>query len=563
MPSANNAKFTSGRRIPENPYFHRAAIKPDKQQYFFGRKEDIRFLLDALARGQCVSILGPRRIGKTSLLRRLQSSLVRTEYGLGDDHLLVYIDCEGLGKATLPAIYQFLSDEVTDQLRGSIAAATRQTNAGPTRMGRYNTGAVRELLSVAFSAEGLRLFCYDHPAFRPVYEQFTPEMNKGQMVQLLIEFSDRKVLSPELLAAVQQVNPRQYERFEGQLYAMTSAHSHRTNTPNLSTDEGAAATAFCELLRGLTGQGVHTVVLFDEFETLASNPQLGKEFFDKLRSLSHVYNVVYVTSSHSTLYEATYQNQTASSSSFFNSFQRRRLCLMKPDEANELINGPALLEGRVAFTDQEVEFLLDVAGLHPFFLNIACFHLFAVKVGVMTSDYEQAYRLFAEEAEDHFDYTWRDLSDREKALLKDIASNSAPDPPEVEKRGLAHKCLLDDRGNLFSSAFAEFVRRQARPSLVRDRTKQTPYLAYELGLERMKARLGLMQTDIFLDFLGLEQRLLETLDDERRFGPDGSIQVEQRRVIRELNRLGHRRLGVSFNDLCRVERSQRSSGEEM
>jgi hypothetical protein len=38
----------------------------------------------------------------------------------------------------------------------------------------YNLTNIRALLTEGFTTADLRAFCYDHPAFRPVCEQFEP-----------------------------------------------------------------------------------------------------------------------------------------------------------------------------------------------------------------------------------------------------------------------------------------------------------------------------------------------------------------------------------------------------
>lgn len=174
-------------------------------------------------------------------------------------------------------------------------------------------------------------------------------------------------------------------------------------------------------------------------------------------------------------------------------------------------------------------------------------------------DYGRVRHRFAQEAEGHFLHTWHHLSDREKDLIESIARCAPLRPSRAERDRLTHKCLVDGRGEIFSSSFARFVRDRALASKKDVGAGQPRYLAYELGLERMKIHLNPMQTEIFLDFAGLEQRLLENLDNERRFGSDDNVRSERARVIRELNRMARRHLEVSFNDLCRADHAERGA----
>ncbi len=79
----------------------------------------------------------------------------------------------------------------------------------------WNTEALRELLTAAFSDEELTIFCFDH--FRPVYEDFSTGMSKGQKIQRLLDNCIRKVQVEMLLAEVHKANPMQYLQFERQL----------------------------------------------------------------------------------------------------------------------------------------------------------------------------------------------------------------------------------------------------------------------------------------------------------------------------------------------------------
>ncbi len=53
-----------------------------------------------------------------------------------------------------------------------------------------NSAKLRRLITQAFSEEELKIFCYDY--YKPVYEQFTSTMSKPVMIQLLIEYCDRR-----------------------------------------------------------------------------------------------------------------------------------------------------------------------------------------------------------------------------------------------------------------------------------------------------------------------------------------------------------------------------------
>jgi tRNA A-37 threonylcarbamoyl transferase component Bud32 len=79
----------------DNPYISRGPVQnPDM---FFGRVQELNEISAFLRGNQSVSIVGPRKIGKTSLLYHLMRPTSWTHYNLGEDNLFVYFDCEVLG----------------------------------------------------------------------------------------------------------------------------------------------------------------------------------------------------------------------------------------------------------------------------------------------------------------------------------------------------------------------------------------------------------------------------------------------------------------------------------
>jgi hypothetical protein len=76
---------------------------------------------------------------------------------------------------------------------------------GLSKTGGPNTAVIRQLLNEALSDGELNTLCYDH--FRPVYDQFSSGMSRGEKIQCLIEYCDRHRQMDELLALVQKINP--------------------------------------------------------------------------------------------------------------------------------------------------------------------------------------------------------------------------------------------------------------------------------------------------------------------------------------------------------------------
>jgi class 3 adenylate cyclase len=101
--------------VSENPYFHRGAIK--LTEHFYGRTRETRRAMQLLRNGQSVSVVGPRKIGKTSLLLHLADRGVQAEHGMGgDNYLFVYINGEVLGNLDKSDVYCVMLEEVNNCL---------------------------------------------------------------------------------------------------------------------------------------------------------------------------------------------------------------------------------------------------------------------------------------------------------------------------------------------------------------------------------------------------------------------------------------------------------------
>lgn len=105
----------------DNAFFHRGPIRDPA--YFFGRETETAQALSLLRNGQSVSVVGQRRIGKTSLLFHLANPAIFLAHGLDPaQHLFVYLDCGGWSNLPPAEIFQFLLEEITDALPPQAAA---------------------------------------------------------------------------------------------------------------------------------------------------------------------------------------------------------------------------------------------------------------------------------------------------------------------------------------------------------------------------------------------------------------------------------------------------------
>jgi hypothetical protein len=97
----------------DNPFFHRGAIR--RAAYFHGREAEINQILGLLRNGQSVSLIGPRRIGKSSLLIHLCRPQVRARLNLQPpETLFVLLDCQELGGSPPEEVYEALLTSLLD-----------------------------------------------------------------------------------------------------------------------------------------------------------------------------------------------------------------------------------------------------------------------------------------------------------------------------------------------------------------------------------------------------------------------------------------------------------------
>ena len=117
-----------------NPFFNRHRITDSA--YFFGRQRELERLYSAIATHQCVSIVGERKLGKSSLLTRLSHAPTLQSFGLDPAlYLFVYFDLESMASARREDFWMELLDTIASQLPPGDMAQTlrRQIDNGDVR----------------------------------------------------------------------------------------------------------------------------------------------------------------------------------------------------------------------------------------------------------------------------------------------------------------------------------------------------------------------------------------------------------------------------------------------
>ncbi len=344
--------------MADNPFFHRGPIRD--AAYFCGRQQETQQISGLLRTSQSVSVVGPRRIGKTSLLYHLAAPAVRAANRmLAPQYVMASIDAQGAGQSSTNEVLAMFVD------------------------------ALRDALS------------------------------------------------------------------QCQLDTRTADRAHSTEYHSLDVT-----------LKWLSQRGTAVAFLVDEFELLAANHNLDPTFFSGLRGLASRYSVSYLAASHRPLISLVYADGSVLSSPFFNIFVTVPLGMLDDQGARNLLD-TLLSKAQVRWPEPVLQSVLDLAGPHPFFLQMAAYHAFELMQSTARWNEQatmQLKELFYAEAQPHYQYAWRNLTDEEQHALANLAISQS-DPTALEAlRQLQQQCLILRSGSGYryvSSSLQRFVRTQS------------------------------------------------------------------------------------------------------
>jgi AAA-like domain len=240
----------------------------------------------------------------------------------------------------------------------------------------------------------------------------------------------------------------------------------------LERDERLDTVALDELFEQVDDKGRYVVFLLDEFEHITVNANFGPDFYYGLRSLVIHHQLALVTSSRLELIKLCH-SETIKSSPFFNIFANINLSTFSPVDADLLVRQSAL-----QFQEQEISHVYELAGLHPFFLQVACWALYESYRENLDEEARKRFleKQFDDEAKPHLADYWNNSDDYEKIVLTAAAllerktkpdrrfsltdlhalfARSEPTVKRLEKRGLV--IFGSGRYRLFSSTFSPWI----------------------------------------------------------------------------------------------------------
>ncbi len=253
-------------------------------------------------------------------------------------------------------------------------------------------------------------------------------------------------------------------------------------------------TDFRRALEKLKSRGCRVVLLCDEFELAVQNPQLDERYFGALRGLAQGAGVVFVTTSRLSLGELEQYcgddaRRKVLGSPFFNIFSEFSIGPFEDFEVVAMLTG-SLADTPIRFEHEDTDLLDQIAGRHPYFLQLAAYHLYAElkRAGLGQSAATPGQKRLAKcrqsvseevgrEAARFFRNQWKHSCDAERRTVVALAgvagghrllARTTLDQrklPRLRQRGLVRKEGNDSspRWRLFSVLFADWIRDNVRP----------------------------------------------------------------------------------------------------
>lgn len=286
----------------------------------------------------------------------------------------------------------------------------------------------------------------------------------------------------------------------------------------LLNQEDIDSAHFEEVLEALYATGDSLVLLLDEFEWVvkkdAKSLPATRDFLSGLRALINITpNVLsLIIATRLPLNVLCHGIIADEGSPFYNNFIFRRLQPFRPHEVDQLIER-ALTDTDITFDEQDRAYISQVAGTHPFLVQVAGSLLFEAKrqnlstadddrvIGTrsIADDYRAIGTRFEEEARHHFSQLWEFSSPEEQTLLLLIAwqQHAAEWGSNVLLDQETYDCLLlrcerdlirlAERGlvvnvntspHIFSSVFAWWLMNEMRRGSEEDFQRQITGLTY-------------------------------------------------------------------------------------
>jgi len=159
------------------------------------------------------------------------------------------------------------------------------------------------------------------------------------------------------------------------------------------------------------------VLLLDEFEYVTENPNFKSDFFGGLRALAIHHGVALVPATRRELVDLCHSEEIKGSP-FFNIFANVVLRPFNRGEVDELLDGYTK-NNEFALTPQEKDFIWELGGGYPFFVQMAGHYLLEGRDQGLSGEALTKFTVdhFDQQADAHYTYLWSHCSESEKITL--------------------------------------------------------------------------------------------------------------------------------------------------
>lgn len=194
-------------------------------------------------------------------------------------------------------------------------------------------------------------------------------------------------------------------------------------------------TNFRYLLQHMNSMRLHPVLLLDAFDKVARNKEFDLDFFSFLRNLAIRGIVYYVTASINPLAKVCHPG--VKTSTFFGIFTECRLGPFTREEAEQLIT-QLLHDVQHRFTTDDIQWIIEQAGRHPYLLQLTSSALFEGKFrrGLGTVNLVRIRERLYHELSPIFDGIWGKLKEESHdAPIQENESKEQRELKEEARRG--------------------------------------------------------------------------------------------------------------------------------
>ena len=203
-----------------------------------------------------------------------------------------------------------------------------------------------------------------------------------------------------------------------------------------------------DIFETIYGNGLTIVLLMDEFEYVTQNPNFKSDFFGGLRALAIHQNLPLVTATRRGLVDLCHSDEIKGSP-FFNIFANVVLRPFSHGEVIEMIDG-YLYETGLEISSQEKEFIIQLGGGYPFFVQMAGSYFVEAKLKGLTAEaiLQRATSNFDEQVDPHFTYLWSHSSESEKITLLAVISLNRQKPSKKTLSNIENLAKIHSRAHL-------------------------------------------------------------------------------------------------------------------